>query len=150
MHSSILVSEVWALVKRVVYGWPVTVYGWPVTVYGWAVVVCGWANQCAYVADFRSYCAAVLGKVVVMPVVVERCHRAEARGVSQLKVLDNFVDMPTVVLRQVPSVRIVQEPAEIPQLQFVDMPVVVQRQVASVLTVQTPLEISVADLGQGC
>ena len=61
--------------------------------------------------------------------------------IPQLKILDNFVDMPTVVLREVPIVR-VQKPVEFPQLQFLDMPVVVQRQVAIVLTVQTHLEIS--------
>ena len=37
----------------------------------------------------------------------------------QSKILDNFVGMPTVVLRQVPIVRIVQKPVEFPQLQIV-------------------------------
>ena len=63
--------------------------------------------------------------------------------IPQSKILDNFVDMPTVVLRQVPFVRIVQKPVEIPQLQFLDMPGVVQRQMAMVLTVRAPLEIHI-------
>ena len=49
----------------------------------------------------------------------------------QLKFLDNFVGMPTFVLRQLPIVRAVQKPVEIPQLQIVvkvvDLPIVVQR-----------------------
>ena len=53
---------------------------WPTVVGPWSStdglsctkrVVCGWPNRCTFVADFRSNCAAVLGKVVVMPVVVE-------------------------------------------------------------------------------
>ena len=76
--------------------------------------------------------------------------------IPQSQILDNFVDMPTVVLRQVPLVRIVQKsleipqvpivrtvlkPVEIPQLQFLDMPVVVQRQMAMIQTERAPLEI---------
>ena len=76
--------------------------------------------------------------------------------IPQSKILDNFVDIGTVVLRQVsfdriaqkhvdipqvPIVRTVLKPVEIPQLKFLDMPVVVQRPMTMVLTVRAPLEI---------
>ena len=101
MHSSILLSEVWALVKRavcgrpkvlygwpvVIYGWPMAVYGWPMAVYGWPVVVCGWPNRCTYVAVFRSATALqFLARLLSCPLLCnDRCHRAEARGVSTVE-----------------------------------------------------------------
>ena len=115
--------------KRVVYGWPVVVYGWPVVIVRMAREPSTddpWSsadgsNPCMYVADIRSAnCAADLGQGCCHARCCATTGATVRKSVEtpQLKILDNFIDMPTVALRQVPIVRIVQKPVEIPLLQI--------------------------------